>query len=144
MRKAFGASGITLVGQFIVENLILTFLGCIIGIVLAFIILQVINNSALIANMHLTINLTVLFFSLVACLVFGLLSGCMANVEIAGCNRFKSSINNHLQNALYDNAFIQINLEQKEAKRFADYRNVHLVHRYVRCLYIGCFLVQQL
>lgn len=74
-RKAFGASGMTLAGQFIVENIILTFFGCVIGIALAFIILQVINNSDLIANMHLSINLTVLFFSLLACLVFGLLSG---------------------------------------------------------------------
>lgn len=75
VRKAFGASGMTLVVQFIVENIILTFLGCVIGIALAFIVLQVINNSDLIANIHLTINLTVLFFSLLACLVFGLLSG---------------------------------------------------------------------
>ncbi|MEJ7684853.1 MAG: FtsX-like permease family protein [Segetibacter sp.] len=75
VRKAFGASGITLVGQFIVENIILTFLGAVIGVVLSFIILQVVNNSDLIANMHLTINLNVLLFSLIACLVFGLLSG---------------------------------------------------------------------
>ena len=75
VRKAFGASGLTLVGQFIVENIILTFLGFIIGIGLSYIILQVINNSDLIANLHLTINLTVLIYSLVACLVFGLLSG---------------------------------------------------------------------
>ncbi len=75
VRKAFGASGMTLTGQFIVENIILTFIGCIIGVALAFIILQVINNSDLIANIHLTINLSVLFFSLLACLVFGLLSG---------------------------------------------------------------------
>ena len=63
------------VRQFIVENIILTFFGCVIGIALGFIILQIINNSALIDNMHLTINLTVLIFSLFACLVFGLLSG---------------------------------------------------------------------
>ena len=75
VRKAFGASGLTLVGQFVVENIILTFLGCLIGIVLSFIALQLINNSNLIANIHLTINLTVLFFSLLACLIFGLLSG---------------------------------------------------------------------
>ncbi len=75
VRKAFGASGMTLAGQFIVENIILTFFGCVIGVALAFIILQVINNSDLIANIHLTVNLTVLFFSLLACLVFGLLSG---------------------------------------------------------------------
>jgi putative ABC transport system permease protein len=75
VRKAFGASGTTLVGQFIVENMILTFLGCIIGIVASFIVLQVINNSDLISNLHLTINLTVLLYALVATIIFGLLSG---------------------------------------------------------------------
>jgi putative ABC transport system permease protein len=75
VRKAFGASGMTLVGQFIVENIILTFFGSVIGISLAFVVLQVLNGSDLIANMHLTINFTVIAFSLIACLVFGLLSG---------------------------------------------------------------------
>jgi putative ABC transport system permease protein len=75
VRKAFGASSKTLVGQFIVENIILTFLGAAIGLLLSFIILQVINGSDLISNLHLTINFTVLFYSLVACLIFGLLSG---------------------------------------------------------------------
>lgn len=75
VRKAFGASSGTLVWQFIIENIILTFLGAAMGITLSFIILQVINNSNLITNMHLSINLTVLIYSLIACLVFGLLSG---------------------------------------------------------------------
>jgi putative ABC transport system permease protein len=75
VRKAFGASSGTLVYQFIIENIILTFFGAVIGVLLSWIILQVINNSNLISNLHLTINFTVLFISLVACLVFGLLSG---------------------------------------------------------------------
>ncbi|GAA4335420.1 ABC transporter permease [Flaviaesturariibacter amylovorans] len=75
VRKAFGASGHTLVGQFIVENLILTFLGCCIGILVSFVAIQVINGAGLINNIHLTINGTVLGFSLIACVVFGLLSG---------------------------------------------------------------------
>lgn len=75
VRKAFGASGTTLVGQFIVENLILTFLGCIIGIIISLIILLVMNNSYMIANMHLSINITVLLYSMAACIIFGLLSG---------------------------------------------------------------------
>jgi putative ABC transport system permease protein len=75
VRKAFGASGMTLVGQFIVENIILTFFGCLIGIVLGYIVIQVINGSELIEHMHLTINIIVLVFSLIACLIFGLLSG---------------------------------------------------------------------
>jgi putative ABC transport system permease protein len=75
VRKAFGASSKTLVYQFITENIILTFLGAVIGLLISFIILQVINNSDLITHLHLTINFTVLFYSLVACLFFGLLSG---------------------------------------------------------------------
>ena len=75
VRKAFGASGKTLVGQFIVENMILTFLGCLIGLGLSFIILQIINSSDLIPHMKLTINFTVLTISIITCLVFGFLSG---------------------------------------------------------------------
>jgi putative ABC transport system permease protein len=75
VRKAFGASGKTLVGQFIVENMILTFLGCVIGLLLSFVILQIINSSDLIPNMRLRINFTVLTLSIIACLVFGFLSG---------------------------------------------------------------------
>ncbi|MDO9375004.1 MAG: ABC transporter permease [Ferruginibacter sp.] len=75
VRKAFGASSKTLVYQFITENLILTFIGCLVGIVLSFLIIQVINNSDLISHADLKINLNVLFYSLLATLIFGLLSG---------------------------------------------------------------------
>ncbi|HEY2580972.1 MAG TPA: FtsX-like permease family protein [Mucilaginibacter sp.] len=75
VRKAFGASSRTLVYQFIVENMILTLLGGAIGLVLSFIIIQFINSFHLIANLELAINFTVLFYSLVVCLFFGLLSG---------------------------------------------------------------------
>jgi len=75
VRKAFGASSGTLTIQFIVENLILTFLGGIIGVGLSWIILEVINSYQLIPNAYLTINLSVLFISLLACILFGLLSG---------------------------------------------------------------------
>ncbi|MCC8411253.1 ABC transporter permease [Mucilaginibacter sp. UR6-1] len=75
VRKAFGASSRTLVYQFIVENIILTLLGGLIGIVLTLVVMSLINNAGLIANLNLTINYTVLACSLLACLVFGLLSG---------------------------------------------------------------------
>ena len=75
VRKAFGASSSTLVYQFIIENLILTLLGGLIGIVLSFIAIQIINSANLIENLTLSINFTVLFFALLTCLVFGLLSG---------------------------------------------------------------------
>lgn len=75
VRKAFGASGRTLVGQFIVENMILTILGGILGVLLSLLIIFVLNSSNLIAHMNLSINLTVLGYSLLACLIFGLMSG---------------------------------------------------------------------
>jgi len=75
VRKAFGASSQTLVYQFIVENLILTCIGGIIGVVLSYIILAITNSSNIIPNLALTINFKVLFTSLLACIVFGLLSG---------------------------------------------------------------------
>jgi len=75
VRKAFGASSRTLVYQFIVENIILTLLGGILGVILTLIALQVINSAHLIANLELTINFTVLFIGLLVCLFFGLLSG---------------------------------------------------------------------
>lgn len=75
VRKAFGASSKTLVYQFIVENLILTLLGGLIGIALSILIIYVVNDSQLIPNLNLTFNLKVLGYSLLACLFFGLISG---------------------------------------------------------------------
>jgi putative ABC transport system permease protein len=75
VRKAFGASSKTLVYQFIVENIILTLIGGILGVILSFIVLQIVNGSNLIPHLTLTINFRVLFASLVVCLIFGLLSG---------------------------------------------------------------------
>jgi len=75
IRKAFGASSKTLVYQFIVENLILTVLGGLIGIILSYIIIQILNSANLISNLKLSLNFTVLFIGFLTCVVFGLLSG---------------------------------------------------------------------
>lgn len=75
VRKAFGASSKTLVYQFIVENIILTLLGGLIGIILTLIAVYFINSSNLIDNINLSLNLKVLGYSFILCLFFGLLSG---------------------------------------------------------------------
>ncbi len=75
VRKAFGASSRTLVYQFIVENIILTLIGGILGIVLSAVIIAILNNSQILPHVYLTINFTVLAWALLACLVFGLFSG---------------------------------------------------------------------
>jgi putative ABC transport system permease protein len=75
VRKAFGASSKTLTYQFIVENLILTALGGLLGLIMSVVAMRILNASDIAPNLDLKINLTVLFYSLLACLVFGLLSG---------------------------------------------------------------------
>jgi putative ABC transport system permease protein len=75
VRKAFGASSSTLVLQFMVENIILTFLGGMIGIVLSAILLHVFNTSHVIVNANLRVNGTVLGYTILACFLFGAISG---------------------------------------------------------------------
>jgi putative ABC transport system permease protein len=75
VRKAFGASSSTLVYQFIVENLILTVLGGIIGLLLTYIVIYFINRADLIAYLQISVNYKVLGIGLLTCLVFGLISG---------------------------------------------------------------------
>jgi putative ABC transport system permease protein len=75
VRKAFGASSGKLVVQFIVENIFLTILGGIIGIVFSLILIYLINNSGWLPHADLSMNLKVLSVSLVLCVLFGFVSG---------------------------------------------------------------------
>ena len=75
VRKAFGASSKTLVYQFLVENLILTLLGGLIGVFLSVMVMYLINDAHLIANLNLSLNFTVLGYALLTCIFFGLFSG---------------------------------------------------------------------
>ncbi|MEJ8756045.1 FtsX-like permease family protein [Pontibacter sp. H259] len=75
IRKSFGASSNTLVVQFLVENLILTLIGGLIGLVLAQGVLMLINNSGIIPYTNFSINPTVFAYSFLLCVFFGILSG---------------------------------------------------------------------
>ena len=75
VRKAFGASSSTLVYQFVIENIIITFIGGGLGVLLAWIVMALINNSGWIAHLDLTMNLNVLGIGILLCLFFGFLSG---------------------------------------------------------------------
>jgi putative ABC transport system permease protein len=75
VRKAFGASARTLVGQFIVENIILTLVGGAIGLVLSYFVLSALNSSGFIQYAHFQINPRVFVYGLAIAAVFGLLSG---------------------------------------------------------------------
>ena len=112
VRKAFGASSRTLVLQFIVENIILTFLGGVIGIVLS-IVLSAFLITVKLFPMH-TLVLTlrvVLYGSCLSCFwcFFRCLS-CMADVADAGCKCLKSLLIKNIiiytTYSLYVNTFI--------------------------------------
>lgn len=83
IRKAFGASSLTLVGQFLVENLLLTLIGGCLAYVLAAIILHLVLESGLIPFGYVGINFRVFLLSLLVCFFFGILSGVLPALKMA-------------------------------------------------------------
>jgi len=75
VRRAFGASSRTLVGQFLIENLVLTLIGAAIGLALAAGVLQAFNASGLIEHAHLQLNFRIFLYGLAIAIFFGIFSG---------------------------------------------------------------------
>jgi putative ABC transport system permease protein len=75
VRKAFGASTGHLVGQFIVENIVLTVIGGAIGFLLSLWALQLVNGSGLIPNAAFRMNPRIFLYGLGLSVFFGVLSG---------------------------------------------------------------------
>ncbi len=75
VRKAFGASSRALVGQFLVENIILTLVGGAMGLILSAGVLHMINVSGWIPDAGFHISYRSFFYGILMILVFGLISG---------------------------------------------------------------------
>ena len=75
VRKAFGATGGTLIGQFLVENVFLTIIGGLLGLLLAYVALQLIGGSQILAYAHFELNWRIFGWALLVTLFFGVLSG---------------------------------------------------------------------
>lgn len=75
VRKAFGAHSGNILFQFVFENIVLTFLGGIIGFVLALVLINIINDSNVLGEVNLGFNFIVFIYSLLICLFFGIVSG---------------------------------------------------------------------
>lgn len=75
VRRAFGASARTLVGQFLIENVVLTLIGAAIGLALAAGVLRAFNASGMIEHAQLQLNLRVFLEGLAIAVFFGLFSG---------------------------------------------------------------------
>jgi putative ABC transport system permease protein len=75
VRKAFGASSRTLVGQFIVENLLLTLIGGAFGFGLSWLALGAITRSGLLPYAEFHLNYRIFLYGLLTAIIFGLISG---------------------------------------------------------------------
>jgi len=75
VRKAFGASSRALVGQFLVENVVLTLVGGVIAWLVSAGALRSINLSGLVPYADFHMNLRILAAGVLLALVFGALSG---------------------------------------------------------------------
>ena len=75
VRRAFGASSRTLVGQLLIENLVLTLIGAVLGLVLALGVLRAFNVSGLNAHTQFQLNFRIFFYGLAIAVFFGLFSG---------------------------------------------------------------------
>ncbi|MCI0661880.1 MAG: ABC transporter permease [Acidobacteria bacterium] len=75
VRKAFGASSLTLVGQFVIENVLLSLIGGMIGFTLSQLVLRVITQSGLLQYADLRLNYRIFIYGLLMAIFFGLFSG---------------------------------------------------------------------
>lgn len=75
VRKAFGASSRALIGQFVVENVVLTLLGGVIGFILAAIFLRAFTSMELLPHARFEINLPVFLYGMLIAALFGIVSG---------------------------------------------------------------------
>ncbi len=75
IRKSYGASSLTLIIQFLIENIIITVIGGIISLVFAGIILSIINSTSIIPFSHFAINFRVFLFAMIVAVFFGVISG---------------------------------------------------------------------
>ncbi|MDX1570083.1 MAG: ABC transporter permease [Xanthomonadales bacterium] len=83
VRKAFGAPTTALVAQFLVENLVLSLLGGVIGFFLGVAFLNLIEASGLIAYANFEIDLVVFGAALFMMIIFGLISGVYPALKMA-------------------------------------------------------------
>jgi putative ABC transport system permease protein len=75
VRKAFGAPRLTLVWQFVVENVVLTLIGGLAGFGLAVLALHVINTANLFPSAVFEVNFRIFGYGMLIAVFFGVVSG---------------------------------------------------------------------
>lgn len=75
VRRAFGATKAQLLMQFIVESILLSLLGGLIGILLSVFALHIVDINSLIPHAHFSFNTRIFLIGLLLIVIFGLISG---------------------------------------------------------------------
>lgn len=75
VRKAFGASSRALVGQFVIENIVLTIIGGLAGFALAAGVIAWLNATKALGNMTFDVNFRVFVYGMLIAAAFGVISG---------------------------------------------------------------------
>ncbi len=75
IRKAFGAPTSTLIGQFIVENVLLSLVGGIAGLIFAFLSLDFFSGLGIIPHANFVFNYRIFLYGLIITTFFGVFSG---------------------------------------------------------------------
>lgn len=93
VRKAFGASKGALVKQLLIENIILTIIGGVIGLVMAYVVLrifayQLFNVSPDMGDVDLviTVDISAFILTLLVCFIFGIFSGIIPALRMSKLN----------------------------------------------------------
>jgi len=86
IRRSYGASIRTLLGQFLFENILITLIGGTIGFCLALLAVHLINRSAIFPYYILEVNVMVVLYALALSILFGVLSGIIPAYRMARMN----------------------------------------------------------
>ena len=83
VRKSFGANKVRLIRQFLMENILITLMGGVLAMLVTTMIIKGIQYSQLIPGFELFINYRILFWGLLYCLAFGVISGAVPAIKMA-------------------------------------------------------------
>jgi len=83
VRKAFGANRQNVVMQFVIENIVQTLIGGVLGLGLALSIIYLLNNSGFLGKAELMLNPQFFLYSLIITFMFGVLSGLLPALKMS-------------------------------------------------------------
>lgn len=96
VRKAFGAHQGNIISQFIIENIVQTILGGIIGFGIAMLLISIINKGGYLGTSELVFNTKFFIYSFIATLIFGVLSGFLPAYKMSKLQIVKALKENQL------------------------------------------------